>query len=148
MSTEPTLAPIGTDPTDPTHFHMRYPTLRDLLSKGGREGVEYCLVAGHNLRRFTDGGWSPIVGLPPLTIEGPKGLVDSVILMGRGEPIPGSDDYNGVRRYYVDIEVEDITGLPSSPDSPTTTTNLPKEAIQAASNKRAPKEDIQVIEGK
>lgn len=142
-------APIGTDSTDPTYFHMRYPTLHDLLSRGGLEGVEYCLVAGHNLRKFTEEHWSAIKGLPPLTIEGPKGVVDSVVLMGRGDPIPGSDDHNGIRWYYTDIFIEDTTGLPSDPNNQDIDmTNTPKEVITKASNKRPPKEEIQVIEGK
>ena len=146
MSTEPTMAQIGADPVDPTHFHMCYPTLADLLSKGGLEGVEYCLVAGHNLKQFTDLHWSAIRGLPPLTVTGPKGVVDSVILMGRGDPIPGSDDHNGIRHYYTDIYIEEVTGIPANPESPIKLGNLPKLEPKPTSTK--PKEDIQVIEGK
>lgn len=148
MTNEPVLAPIGTDPTDPTYFHMRYPTLGDLLSRGGREGVEYCLVAGHNLRKFTDYHWSAIVGLPPLTIEGPKGVAESVILMGKGDPIPGSDDYNGIRWYYVDIDIEEATGLASSPNDIDMTNMPPPESIPKGRPGKPPTGDVTVIEGK
>lgn len=156
-------APVGQDPTDPSYFYMRYPKLHDLLYRGGIEGVEYCLVAGHNLRRYGElkdnlgESWSPIRDLPPLTIEGPKGVAETVVLMGRGRPIPGSDDHNGVRPYYIDIDVEETTGMPANPESPLAIGNLPDgEKIQAASEtkeragaargKQAPV--VQVIEGK
>ena len=109
---------------DPTVFINQYPTLTDLLAKGGIEGVEYCLVHGKNLRKFAEmenaasERWSPIRDLPTLTILGPAGRVDSVVLMGRGEPTYGAADYNGIRHYYVDVDVEEDTGIAASPDSP------------------------------
>ena len=140
VATEPPVtAAVGRDPTDPTYFFMRYPKLSDLLYRSGIEGVEYCLVAGHNQARFTrtpDGDgktWSAIQGLPPLTIEGPKGVADTVILMGKGTPIPGSDDHNGIRKFGVDIDVEETTGLPANPDSPLAITNNTKDEAGAPS---------------
>ena len=148
---------------DPTVFINRYPTLDELLAKGGREGVEYCLVSGGNLRKFSQmespiegrhgERWSPIRDLPTLTLIGPEGRVDSVVLMGRGDPTYGAADYNGIRSYYVDIAIEETIGLPANPDSPlaTKTTNLPTpDKVQAKEGgKPKPKpEDIQIIKGK
>lgn len=150
---------------DPTVFLNHYPTLDDLLAKGGIEGVEYCLVHGKNLRKFSQmenmakERWSPIRDLPTLTIIGPAGRVDSVVLMGRGDPTYGAADYNGIRQFYVDIDVEETTGLPANPESPlaTKTTNLPVEKALDERGGKKPKaeakpepkpEDIQVIKGK
>ena len=150
-TTEPTtLAPIGEDPTDPNHYHMRYPTLDDLLYRGGREGVEYCLVAGFNQRKFGEVGFSGIREAPNsdtslvFSITGPKGTVPSVILMGRGEPIPGSDDYNGIRPYNVDVDVEEATGIPANDESPLHFNNIPEGVV----GKAGKKESVTVIEGK
>ena len=119
--TEPTtefLAPVGQDPTDPNHYYMRYPTLSELLYRGGREGIEYCLVAGYNQRKFMDQHGFDNLKEPPdaerklvFSIEGPKGIMDTVVLMGKCAPIPGSDDFNGVRDYGVDEDIIELTGL-------------------------------------
>jgi hypothetical protein len=124
-------APVGQDPTDPTHFHMRYPTLKELLRAGGIEGVEYCLVSANNLKKFgklrdSEGNfWSPIRDLPALSISGPKGTAESVVLMGRGKPIPGACEFNGIRQYFVDSDLELETGLWADPDHPLDMSNLP-----------------------
>ena len=155
--TEPTtdtevLAPIGESPADPNHYHMRYPTLDDLLYRGGREGVEYCLVAGFNQRKFGDVGFSAIQEAPTsdtrliFSITGPNGTVPSVILMGRGDPIPGSDDYNGVRPYNVDVDVEEATGIPANDESPLHFNNIPEGVVGKPD--KAKKESVTVIEGK
>jgi len=132
---------VGADPTDDRYYYMRYPRLNELLYREGREGVSYCLVAGYNIKKFENDFiinakgekiyWSLVEGTRTYTIEGPNGVVDSVVLMGRGAPIPGSDDYNGVRPYYVDADVEEQTGLPSDPSNPE---SLPTKETADASN--------------
>ena len=77
-------------------------------------------------------------------ITGPKGTVPSVILMGRGEPIPGSDDYNGIRPYNVDVDVEEATGIPANDESPLHFNNIPEGVV----GKAGKKESVTVIEGK
>jgi hypothetical protein len=123
--------------SDPTVFANRYPTLDDLLAKGGKEGVEYCLVDSRNLRKFSqdrDGDnevWWQVPGLPTLSIIGPDGTAESVVLMGRGQPTYGAADYNGRRKYHVDIDIEEATGLPADPDNPLPKlTNLPISKVQ------------------
>jgi hypothetical protein len=140
---ESVTAPVEPSPTDLTYFKDRYPTLPELLAKGGITGVEYCLVSGSNQRKFAELKnekghiWSPIKDLPALTIEGPKGKVDTVILMGRGEPIRGSGDFNGIRAYFVDVDVEETVGIPANEDSPVwetmTKPDKPKEPASAPS---------------
>ena len=63
-------------------------------------------------------GWSPINDVPVLTFKGPMGTVDTVIVMGKGEPILGADDNNGIRNWFVDIDIEESIGVPANPDSP------------------------------
>jgi len=151
--------PDGTDELvfaegDPTVFLNRYPTLAELLAKGGIEGVEYCLVAGKNLRKYSQmenavkEKWSPIRDLPTLTIVGPAGRADSVVLMGRGEPTYGASDYNGIRRYYVDVDVEVATGIPANPDSPLANkvSNLPLGKAKDEGSKKS-KDDAPAKEG-
>ena len=113
-------APVALTPTepDPTYYENRYPEPDDICRQGGKAGVEYCYVAGHNQRKFTDEKWSPIIGVPVLTIAGPAGTVDTVVVMGKGEPIKGADLDNGIRRWSVDIDLEEATGIPANPDSP------------------------------
>jgi hypothetical protein len=155
--------PVFAEP-DPTVFIDRYPTPNELLYRGGKEGIEYCLVAGERIGYFSrlkneDGdSWSLIKSdrnsetVPTITIRGPKGVDESVVLMACGKPIPGSDDHNGVRRFYVDTVLEEKVGIPANPKSPVSTTNPPApKQVQADSEdgrKRtgAAKGSIQVIE--
>jgi hypothetical protein len=137
---------------DPTVFENRYPTLQELLRDGGLTGVEYCLVSGANQRLFggdadPDGNtWSAVRDLPILTIKGPKGTVDTVVLMGRGNPVPGAGDYNGIRHYWVDVTLEEAVGIPANPQSPVATSisnkpDLPKPTPKPAKEPAsAPKE--------
>jgi hypothetical protein len=132
---------------DPTYFEGRYPTLEEMLSKGGLAGVEYCLVSGSRQKLFAemkdDNGfsWSPIRDMPILTIAGPKGTVESVVLMGRGEPIRGAGDYNGIRHYFVDIALEEAVGIPANSESPVANlVNTPKPEVKSdahASSRKA-----------
>lgn len=132
-ATPQTFAPVE---PDPTFFDGKYPTLFELLRDGGLTGVEYCLIKGSQLKHFSklpdsEGNvWSPIADLPALTIRGPKGQVDTVLLVGRGRPVPGAGDYNGIRKYNVSIELEEEVGIPANPDSPVNvTTNLQPEKL-------------------
>jgi hypothetical protein len=121
------MAPVQPEPgteVDLTRFENRYPTLPELLRDGGLTGVEYCLVSGANQRLFAEDtdengkAWSPVRDLPALTVAGPKGTVDTVILMGRGDPIRGSGDFNGIRQYFVDVDLEEAVGIAASKKSP------------------------------
>ena len=119
--TESTVAEVEPDLTT---FTNRYPEPTEILKHGGLAGVEYCYVAGHNQRKYSDikddkgFGWSPINGVPVLTFAGPLGTVDTVIVMGKGEPILGADDNNGIRQWYVDVDIEESIGVPANPQSP------------------------------
>jgi hypothetical protein len=55
--------------------------------------------------------WSLILGVPTITIAGPKGTCDTVKLMGRGKPVEGAGDFNGVRVVVVDRVLEETTGI-------------------------------------
>ena len=108
---------------DPTYFENRYPRPDELLRDGGLTGVQYCFVSGANQRKFAEDkdeegyAWSPIKDLPALTFAGPKGTVDTVVLMGRGDPVTGAGDGNGIRLWFVDIDIEERTGIPTSKDT-------------------------------
>ena len=136
---------METAPVQPdlTRFEGRYPEPDEICRYGGRPGVEYCYVAGQNQRKFVDVGFSPITGVPTLTFVGPKGTMDTVVVMGRGAPIQGAGDDNGIRRWFVDVDVEKVTGIPSSSGSPV---DKPTEAARQST--KPTKGDIQVIEGK
>ena len=147
-----TTAPVE---SDPTYFKNHYPTLMDLLMDGGRPGVEYCQVCGSNQRSFAilkdddDFTFSLVDGLPPYTVEGPRGKVDTVVLMGRGKPIEGAGDFNGIRKCSIDIDLEEATGIPANPQSPITLNPLDKatESV-AAAQKPKPSPGITLIKEK
>ncbi|OGR29714.1 MAG: hypothetical protein A2139_02400 [Desulfobacca sp. RBG_16_60_12] len=136
---------MTTAPVEPdlTRFEGRYPEPDEICRYGGLPGVEYCYVAGQNQRKFVDMGFSPITGVPALPFIGPLGTMDTVVVMGRGAPIQGAGDDNGIRRWFVDVDVEGTIGIPANPDSPV---GKPTEAIRQAA--KPAKGDIQVIEGK
>lgn len=89
-----------------THFD-RYPHPRELLRYGGLPGVEYCLVAGINIGKFERSGWSQIRDMPSISI----GRCDSVVVMGRGEPIAGADPTSSRRTWYYDTYIRDNSGV-------------------------------------
>ena len=90
-----------------TAFPDRYPRLDELLTHGGMSGVDYALVAGQNIGRFQKHGWSQIKDMPSLQI----GQCDSVLLLGKGDPIPGASDQNGIRCFYADRDLPALTGI-------------------------------------
>lgn len=96
-------------------FHGRYPAPEELLTHGGLPGFEYALVAGENASRFKGDGWELVRQIPVLTVIGPDGEA-SVLLMGKGERIPGADPSNGVRVWWVDPALEKLTGIPLNPE--------------------------------
>ena len=105
---------------DLTHFTNRYPEPPEILRNGGLCGTKYCYVPGHRQRLYTelDPPWSAVVDVPVLKFTGPLGTVDTVIVMGSGAPIKGAADDNGIREWFVDIELEEAIGVPASKDSP------------------------------
>lgn len=130
---------------DPTYFENRYPHPEEILRHGGITGVEYCYVPGSRVKRYADWEdetgnhrkWSTIEGIPPLCFVGPLGAVDTVVLMGRGDPIPGTHDFNGARKFFVDKELEESTGIPAHRESPVFTLweEEQKRAASAAKGK-------------
>lgn len=104
---EPPMEPTSDDLT----FSGRYPNLCELVEKGGLPGVVYGLVPGELQVRMQRYGWSPIENMPPISIEGPRGRVDTVLVMGHGQPIPGAPAGNGKRRFMIHYQLEEKTGL-------------------------------------
>ena len=112
-------------PHDPaiTQYKDRIPYVDDVIRDGGRPGCEYAYVLGDNIGYYNenepDTPWTPVPGAPVLTIEGPKGRVDNVMVLVRGKPIKGADARNGVRIWLVDPDIHTRTGIAgASPAEP------------------------------
>jgi hypothetical protein len=76
------------------------PELTELVQSGGAPGVMYCLVRGSELGEMQREEWEIVRGSKSMTIHGPSGSCDSVVLMLKGRPIPGASRGNGRRNYY------------------------------------------------
>jgi len=147
----PEPAPEVTD--EDLHFD-RYPNLYELVTP--RIGVQYVLVLGNDVRRYQrvskqgnqgrpEEWWDTIPNMPAITIEGPKGTADTVVLLGKGRPATGGSDLNGKRRFYVDAAIEEVTGLyvegAPSELSNGKVTDEEVEAARAESRPKPPKKD-------
>lgn len=129
----------GQDPSDEAVFHNRYPYPHELVRHGGIVGIEYCLIPAEKITQYSNMGWRQVNRVDPITIIGPKSKRDSIMLVCRGEPIPGSVRAGGLREWYVAQEIIDATGIVENIDSdtesePTTTT---KSNSKSASNKNS-----------
>lgn len=130
--------------TNQTRFDGRLPDPSEVVRWGGTPGCEYAYVAADNFARLTEFDWSIASGVKPLTIVGPKGPCQVVVLV-RGEPIEGADPLNGIRTWFTDPAVFERTGLtspypgfePIQPPPP-----VVKEQISAQT--QAPRLDVQV----
>jgi hypothetical protein len=111
---------------DPTTFEGRFPQLEELVRWGGLPGVTYLLAAGENMGKLQrgeipvmcggkdySGSWSMVREIPVLTVKGPKGESD-MMLMAQGAPIRGADVTNGRRVCIVDPVLVDKTGIGGS----------------------------------
>lgn len=107
------------------------PHLGQVLRQGGWPGVEYVWVAGDRLGHFQKLDWSEIVGLPAMTIHGPKGVCDSIKLLGLGDPIPGAEPLSGLRWGYIDIPLSALLGY----EDQFKMTNLPVEKVRRETQK-------------
>jgi hypothetical protein len=94
-------------------YEGRLPRLAEVLLWGGKPGVEYCYVDGANLGAFQSIGFELVRDTDAFTVTGPKGECSSVVIMGRGTPIPGADPQNGIRVLGVDNKIRESTGLDS-----------------------------------
>ena len=92
-------------------FDGRLPRLVEVLRWGGQPGMEYCYVDGSNIGSFQDIGFEMIRDASVFTVVGPKGACPSILIMGRGTPIPGADPHNGIRVLGVDNHIRTTTGL-------------------------------------
>lgn len=123
----PEVAPV----TEQDKTFDRIPDLHELIEQGGRAGLVYCLVWGANERKF-EREWfvtaydpslnkvrayhgERVRDVPTLTLHGPKGTCDAVILMCAGNVIPGAAPGNGKRRYLIDLSITEQTGLGDDP---------------------------------
>jgi len=108
------------DVTDADLHFTQYPNLYELVTP--RIGVQYVLVLGNDVRRYQrlskDGNqgrpeewWDTIPNMPAITIEGPEGTADTVVLLAKGRPAVAGSDLNGKRRFFVDEGIEELTGL-------------------------------------
>ena len=89
------------------------PSLDQMLSMGGRAGVEYCLISADDLGEMNRMGWTIIPGTHPMTLHGPTGSCDNVLLMGQGKPIEGAAAGNGRRLYYSRPRLLELLGYES-----------------------------------
>lgn len=98
-------------------FEGRLPDPAELIAWGGLPGVRYAMVAGHNVPEAKDMGWHLCRDVASITLVGPKGHVELVV-MARGEPILGASPANGIRQWDYDPQLLSITGLnaPHTPD--------------------------------
>lgn len=92
-------------------FEGRLPKLAEVLLWGGQPGVEYCYVDGSNIGAFQDIGFEMIRDATVFGVLGPKGECPSILIMGRGTPIPGADPHNGIRVLGVDNHIRATTGV-------------------------------------
>jgi hypothetical protein len=109
-------------------FEGRLPRLEEVLLWGGQPGVEYCYVDGSNIGAFQDLGFEMLRDTSVFTVIGPKGMCHSVLIMGRGTPIPGADPQNGVRMLGVDNVIRESTGLDMGVDEDEKPTPIRKQA--------------------
>jgi len=80
---------------------------------GGVAGVEYAQVCTHHIvkaKRDPEGSWGPIVDAEPYVISGPDGEAE-VVLLCRGEPIPGASSLGGAQLCQIDNEIYTLTGF-------------------------------------
>jgi len=92
------------------------PSLLDLLAQGGYPGVEYCLIHPEVLGVMERAEWWRVPKMNSLTLHGPKGSADGVMLMAWGEPIPGASPSNGQRKYYARVELLVTLGYLDGPE--------------------------------
>lgn len=108
-------------PGQPTREDLTFdhiPFGAEVLKHGGVPGVEYCWVAPESIPKFENAGPSPEgyfwarIGdwRWPINIRGPRGVIYSCQLYGRGEPIPAASPHSGLRKWYVDTVILDRTG--------------------------------------
>lgn len=101
---------------DDTHFDVTNciygaPEPWEILPHGGIPGFEYIYASAHRVAHYQRSGWARVEGLPDLTFTGKKGSCP-VVVMCKGDRIPGAAQ--GVHRckWYVDPEVDERTGNP------------------------------------
>lgn len=109
------------------HEWRGVPDLPQLIPSGGRPGVEYCLIPPVHLGTWQRDGWWIVPRIEPLTIHGPTGSADGVLLLGWGTPIPGASPSNGRRHYYAHEELLVELGYVPSPAPPADLTALRAE---------------------
>ena len=96
-------------------FEGRLPDPTEILRYGGRPGMEYLMLDARNLHvatqlDFPTGPWKLCREVPIYNVVGPKGAT-TLMVLGKGEPIEGSDPLNGVRRWSYDTTLLTTTGL-------------------------------------
>jgi hypothetical protein len=103
---------------DDYYFHLRYPTLKEMLREGGEPGRYYLLVPGHMIGKVgkktgPDGTfYQEVRDLQTMTVAGPKGTCDSAKLMVCGHKIPGAAAGCMKIPFMVVPELVEITGIP------------------------------------
>ncbi len=87
------------------------PFLAELLPQyRGMPGFVYAQVCTQTLVRAQSEGWQHLGDRKVYTIVGPQGQAD-MILLTRGQPIPGQSPDAGARLCGVDNLVQELTGL-------------------------------------
>lgn len=137
-------APIDRIPTaridnDDLHFDVRhrFPQPWEIFPHGGVPGFHYLYASAHRVAHFQQpdgGGWRRAEGIPDLLFTGPKGTCP-VVVMCKGERMPGAAQ--GVHRppWYVDEEIEEKTGQTNGVVRPRKAT---QEDIDRAREDKAP----------
>ena len=106
--------------TGVTLFEGRLPDPAEIIQWGGKPGVQYLMVDSRNLHAATnlppvriankDCRWGLTKGIDVFQVVGPKGATTMMVL-SRGEPIPGADPANGIPEWFYDDELLNTTGL-------------------------------------
>jgi hypothetical protein len=108
--------------SDVKTFEGRLPDPAEVIQWGGKPGVQYLMIDSRNLHEarneppiVIDGKehrWGPIKDMDVYQVVGPQGGT-TIMVLGRGKPIPGADPANGVRRWSYDRTILETTGLKS-----------------------------------
>lgn len=145
---------MSTSPDDPTPYSVlrddtdtfagRLPDPTELIRYGGRPGVRYLMVDASNLHEATQPDeigerWTQCRDVPPRQVQGPAGST-TIMILSKGQPIPGSDPINGVREWSYDRTILKITGLSDPyPDHEGMVVPKPAEVPNAQQDSQASK---------
>ena len=121
-------------------FTDRYPDLDEILAWGGLPGVQYLYAYEGNTNSWKLDGWSMCRNVDTFSVTGPEGTA-GVIVMARGEPIPGAAPTNGVRECSVDKKLDTLTGLGDTNGEELVERSVPVESPKDPAGRQSPRKE-------